>query len=125
MGEDLDYHFFDKDIAQYYEKEQQVGALLKWATGLTVFISCLGLLGLVIYTTTQRTKEIGCCWKVLGASVMQIVALISGGFLALVLIAFAIAAPVAWWGAHQWLQNFADRTELNGWVLPPVGWRWS
>jgi ABC-type antimicrobial peptide transport system permease subunit len=85
--DDFNYSFFDEDIAKYYAAEQNISSLLKWSTVLAIFISCLGLLGLVIYTTTQRTKEIG-VRKVLGASVSQIVSLISKDFILLVLFAF-------------------------------------
>ena len=84
--------------------------------GLAIFISCLGLLGLVIYTTTQRTKEIG-VRKVLGASVPQIVSLLSKDFVQLVLVAFVIAAPVAWWAMHKWLEDFAYRTSISWWIF--------
>jgi len=114
--DDFDYKFYDEDIAKYYDDEQHISSLLMWATGLAVFISCLGLLGLVIYTTTQRTKEIG-VRKVLGASVSQIVTMISKDFLLLIVIAFIIAAPLAWFGMHQWLQNFAYRTDISWWVF--------
>jgi ABC-type antimicrobial peptide transport system permease subunit len=114
--DDFDYSFFDEDIAKYYTAEQNIDSLLKWSTGLAIFISCLGLLGLVIYTTTQRTKEIG-VRKVLGASVSQIVSLISKDFILLVLFAFVIAAPLAWIGMNKWLQNFAFRTEISWWIF--------
>ncbi len=114
--DDFDYSFFDKDIAKYYEAEQHISSLLVWATGLAVFISCLGLLGLVIYTTALRTKEIG-VRKVLGASVRQIVTLISKDFLSLVAFAFIIAVPLAWLGMNKWLQNFAYRTEISWWIF--------
>jgi len=110
------YGFFDEDIAKYYQQEQNTSSLLNWATALSVFISCLGLLGLVIFSTTQRTKEIG-VRKVLGASVSQIIALISKDFLRLVLIAFIIAVPLAWIGMNQWLQNFASRTSISWWIF--------
>ena len=115
-ADDFDYSFFDEDLAKYYAAEQHISGLLIWATGLAIFISCLGLLGLVIYTTTQRTKEIG-VRKVLGASVAQIVSLISKDFVLLVMIAFVIAAPVAGFGMYKWLQNFAYRTEISWWVF--------
>jgi ABC-type antimicrobial peptide transport system permease subunit len=114
--DDFDYSFFDKDIAKYYTAEQNIDRLLKWSTALAIFISCLGLLGLVIYTTTQRTKEIG-VRKVLGASVSQIVSLISKDFILLVLYAFVIAAPLAWIGMNKWLQNFAFRTNISWWIF--------
>jgi putative ABC transport system permease protein len=114
--DDFDYKFFDQDIAKYYDAEQHISSLLMWATGLAVFISCLGLLGLVIYTTTQRTKEIG-VRKVLGASVSQIVTMISKDFMLLIIIAFIIAAPLAWLGMNKWLANFAYRTTISWWIF--------
>lgn len=114
--DDFDYSFFDEDIAKYYTAEQNIGSLLKWSTALAIFISCLGLLGLVIYTTTQRTKEIG-VRKVLGASISQIVSLISKDFILLVLFAFVIAVPLAWIGMNKWLQNFAFRTDISWWTF--------
>ncbi len=115
-GEDFNYDFFDESIARFYKSEQDISRLLKWATGLAVFISCLGLLGLVIYTTHLRVKEIG-VRKVLGASVGQIVSLLSKDFILLVLIAFVIAAPVAWWAMNKWLDNFVYRTAISWWIF--------
>ena len=114
--DDFEYHFVDDTIAKYYKAEQNISRLLTWATGLTIFISCLGLLGLVTYITHQRTKEIG-VRKVIGATVTQIVMLLSKDFIKLVLVAFFIAVPVSWWGAHQWLQNFAYRTTISAWIF--------
>ncbi len=118
--DDFTYSFFDEDIAKYYTAEQHISSLLKWATGLAIFISCLGLLGLVIYTTGQRTKEIG-IRKVLGASVSQIVSMISKEFMILVAVAFVIAAPVAWIGMSKWLENFAYRTDISWWIFLLAG----
>ena len=115
-ADDFEYSFFDEDIAKFYQAEQNISSLLIWATGLAIFISCLGLLGLVIYTTTQRTKEIG-VRKVLGASIAQIVGLISRDFMLLVLFAFVIAAPLAGIGMYKWLQNFAYRTDISWWIF--------
>ncbi len=112
--------FLDEDIAKGYTREQNLSNLLTWATGLAIFISSLGLLGLVMYTITQRTKEIG-VRKVLGASVSQIIALISKDFLRLVLIAFIIATPLAWIGINQWLQSFAYRTAVTWWIFGAAG----
>jgi hypothetical protein len=114
--EEFNYTFFDEDIAKFYVKEQNIARLLNWSTGLAVFISCLGLLGLVIYTTTQRVKEIG-VRKVLGASVSQIVSLLSKDFLQLVMFAFIIAAPLAWWAMNKWLEDFAFRTTISWWLF--------
>ena len=87
--DDFSYTFFDESIAAFYKSEQNI-SVVKWASGLCIFISCLGLLGLVIYITNTRSKEIG-IRKVLGASVVQIVSLLSRDFISLVLIAFTIA----------------------------------
>lgn len=114
--EEFRYNFVDEVIARFYKSEQDISRLLKWATGLAVFISCLGLLGLVIYTTNLRYKEMG-VRKVLGASVMQLFGLLSKDFIKLVLIAFVIASPLAWYGANKWLQNFTYRTEISWWVF--------
>ncbi len=115
-NEDFTYNFFDEDIAKYYKAEQNISSLLRWATGLAIFISCLGLLGLVIHTTNTRTKEIG-VRKVLGATVTQIVGLIAKDFIVLVLLAFVVAAPLAWIGMQKWLENFAYRTGISWWIF--------
>ena len=114
--EDFNYKFFDETIAKFYESEQNTSSLLKWATGLAILISCLGLLGLVIYTTNVRTKEIG-IRKILGASVTGIVSILSKDFVRLVLIAFVIAAPIAWWAIYKWLEDFAYRTTISWWIF--------
>ncbi len=119
-GADFKYTFFDESIANFYKKEKDISRLLTWAAGLCIFISCLGLLGLVIYITNTRTKEIG-VRKVLGASVAQLVTLLSKDFLSLILIAFIIALPLAWWALNNWLQDFAYRTSLSWWIFAASG----
>lgn len=114
--DDFDYTFLDASVASYYESEQNTGKLLNWATGLSVFISCLGLLGLAIHTTNQRTKEIG-IRKVMGATIAQIVSMLSIDFVKLIVLAFVIAVPIAWYALNQWLQNFAYHTSLNFWLF--------
>ncbi len=113
---DFSYEFLDESIAKFYKSEQDVSGLLKWATGLAIFISCMGLLGLVMFTTNQRTKEIG-VRKVLGASVAQIISILSTDFLKLVLIASIIAVPLTWWAMNKWLENFAFKTSVSWWVF--------
>lgn len=112
---DFSYSFLDESIAKFYQKEQQTQRLLKWATGFAILISCLGLLGLVIYTTNTRAKEIS-IRKVLGATVAQIVTVLSKDFVQLILIAFVIAAPIAWWASSDWLQNFSYRVNMSWWI---------
>jgi len=118
--DDFEYQFFDESIAGLYANEQNTVSLLNWATGLSVLISCLGLLGLTIYTTTQRTKEIG-VRKVLGATVTQIVMLLSTEMAWLILLAFVIVSPVALWAMSKWMQNFADHTNISWWIFALSG----
>lgn len=117
---DFSYKFFDDSIAAFYKADQNISKLLNWAAGLAILISCLGLLGLVIYTTNQRTKEIG-VRKVLGASITQVVTLLSKDFVKLVLIAFVIASPIAWWAMQKWLQNFEYRVTVSWWIFAVSG----
>ena len=117
---DFDYRFMDETIAKFYESEQHTASLLTWATGLAILISCLGLLGLVIYTTSIRTKEIG-IRKILGASVANIISILSKDFIQLVLLAFIIAAPLAWWASYKWLQDFVYRTNMSWWIFALSG----
>ncbi len=118
--DDFDYHFMDDTVAKFYTAEKNIEHLMYWATGLTIFISCLGLLGLAIYITNQRTKEIG-IRKVIGATVTQIVVLISKDFMRLIGLAILIAMPIAWWGSNEWLKNFAYKTTLSWWVFAAGG----
>jgi putative ABC transport system permease protein len=114
-NDDFEYHFLDDTIAKFYDTEKNTARLLIWSAGLTIFISCLGLLGLAIYITNQRTKEIG-IRKVIGASISQIVMLLSKDFLKLIGLAILIAIPIAWWGSNKWLENFAYKTSLS-WLV--------
>lgn len=119
-GADFSLRFMDETVEKFYRKETSMTKLLNWATGLTVLISCLGLLGLVIYTTERRVKEIG-VRKILGASIAQINVLLCKDFLVLVLIAFAVAAPIAWYGLNSWLQDYAYKTSLSWWIFLSSG----
>lgn len=113
------YTFLDESIRNFYENEKRTAKLVNTGAALTIFISCLGLFGLASFTATQRTKEIG-IRKVLGATAHNIVALLSKEFIVLVMIAFVIAAPAAWYAASQWLDGFAYRTPL-GWPVFALG----
>ncbi|HEU5054666.1 MAG TPA: ABC transporter permease [Hanamia sp.] len=113
---DFDYTFLDKKIENFYKADQQLSKLLAWASVVAVIISCLGLLGLVIFITNKRIKEIG-VRKILGASVRQIITLLSFDFVKLIAVAFVIAIPIAWWATHNWLQNFAYHTNLSWWIF--------
>lgn len=110
------YFFMDEFFNKQYSSEEKFGKLFLNFAILAIFISCLGLLGLASYSTLQRTKEIG-IRKTMGASVTNIVNLLSKGFLVLVFISFCIATPVAWLFMHHWLKDFAYRTTLDWWVF--------
>lgn len=117
---DFDYTFLDKKIENFYKADLQLSTLLTWASAVAIIISCLGLLGLVIFITNNRVKEIG-VRKILGASVTQIISLLSVDFAKLIFLAFVIAIPIAWWAMHNWLQNFAYHTGLSWWVFALSG----
>lgn len=115
-NKDFDYTFFDKSIENIYKSDIRLSTLLKWATGLAIFISCLGLLGLVSFMANRRIKEIG-IRKVLGASVAQIIVLLSKSLVKLILIASIIAIPAAWYFSNNWLQDFAFKISLSWWIF--------
>lgn len=117
---DFELTFMDETVERFYTQERSLSKLLNWAMGLSVLISCLGLLGLVIYTTERRTKEIG-IRKVLGASIAQLNVLLCKEFLMLVGIAFVIAAPIAYYGMDNWLNNYAFKTNLSWWIFALSG----
>jgi putative ABC transport system permease protein len=110
------YNFFDQTLAGQYLAEQTTQKIFTVFSSLAIFIACIGLLGLVAYTTQQRTREIS-IRKVLGASSTNIVNMLSKDFLKLVLLASLIGLPVAWWGMHKWLEDFAYRISINWWVF--------
>jgi len=110
------YKFSDEEYQKLYQSEQVVSQLANYFAFLAIFISCLGLLGLVIFTAEQRTKEFG-IRKVLGASPVILFNLLSKEFLMLVVVAIIIASPVAWYFSNQWLQDFAYKINLSWWVF--------
>jgi ABC-type antimicrobial peptide transport system permease subunit len=116
----FEYKFMDESIRLLYQKEETTAWLMNIATGITIFISCMGLFGLALFNARQRSREIG-IRKVLGASVTSIVSLLSTDFLKLVLLATAIASPVAWYFIHRWLQDFAYRIDIGAWVFVLAG----
>lgn len=118
--QDFNYTFFDESIAKLYKEEQNTAHLLNWAMGISMLISSMGLLGLVMHTSETRTKEVG-IRKVLGASVSNLVSILSADFIKLVVVAFALAAPLSWWGTHKWLEGFAYKTTISWWVFALSG----
>jgi putative ABC transport system permease protein len=116
----FDYHFLDEDFNKLYQAEQRTASLFALFSGLAIALACLGLFALAAFTTVQRTKEIG-IRKILGANVASITLLISKQFLLLVLIGILIASPLAWWAGKNWLQDFAYRININGWIFIGAG----
>jgi len=116
----FDYKFLDEDYRALYESENRVAQLSKYFAGLAILISCLGLFGLAAFTAQRRQKEIG-IRKVIGASVGSILALLSTGFLKLVLLAVLIAFPLAGWVMNEWLNNFAYHTQVNSIIFIIAG----
>lgn len=110
------YSFYDESIAQLYRQERNLGTLINLATGIAIFISCIGLFGLATLTAWQRTREIG-IRKVLGASVSGIATLLTREYVVLVILAFLIASPLAWWAMNKWLEGFVYRIEVNAWIF--------
>jgi len=114
------YSFLDESIGKLYADDLRTEWLANAAMGITVFVSCLGLLGLAIFSTQKRTREIG-IRKVLGATVSGIMAMLCKDIVRLILIALLIASPLAWYFMHNWLRGFAYRTALNAWVFVAAG----
>jgi putative ABC transport system permease protein len=119
-GNLFDYFFLDDHFNEQYKNDRLFGKVFAIFAGFAVFIACLGLLGLSLFATAQRTKEIG-VRKVLGASVTNIVALLSKDFIKLVVIAFVIASPAAWFIMHNWLRDFAYRINISWWIFFAAG----
>jgi putative ABC transport system permease protein len=107
-----EYQFLDEKIANFYKSEDQLSTLYKIFAGIAIFISCLGLYGLVSFMAVQRTKEVG-IRKTLGASVSNIVYLFSKEFTVLILVAFAISAPIGWYAMNKWLQAFTYKITVG------------
>ncbi|QHV94477.1 ABC transporter permease [Spirosoma endbachense] len=116
----LEYHFLDEQLARFYAEDRRRETLLIWIALATIFIACLGLFGLATYAAEQRIKEIG-VRKVLGASILNLTALLSKDFLKLVLIANGIAFPLGWWVTNQWLNEFAYHISVEWWVFVVAG----
>jgi putative ABC transport system permease protein len=116
----FEYTFLDQDFQRNYEKEARIEQLIRYFALIGIFIACLGLFGLATFTAEQRIKEIG-IRKVLGASVPNIVQLLSKDFVILVIVSILIASPIAWWVMNKWLQDFAYRINIEWWVFALAG----
>ena len=116
----FDYSFLNESISWLYEPENKTVWLVNVAMGITIFISCMGLFVLGMFTAERRTKEIG-IRKVLGASVSGIAGLLSKDFLKLIFISSIIAFPIAWWAMHSWLLNYPYRIDISWWIFLAAG----
>ena len=114
------YTFLDEEYNRLHQAEQRTGQIFASFAFLAVLLACLGLFGLAAFMAQQRTKEIG-IRKVLGATVANIVGLLSRDFVKLVLVAIVIAAPLAWYAMRRWLENFTYRIDLEWWVFAVAG----
>lgn len=116
----FNYYFLDDEFNAQYQSDQRFGEMFTLFASLAILIACFGLVGLSAYNILQRTKEVG-IRKVLGASVQNVVFILSKDFLLLVILSFVIAAPVSWLIMHHWLQDFAYRIAINWWVFGIAG----
>jgi len=116
----FEYEFLDDEIAHLYNRERDIARLMNAAMLTALFISCIGLFGLAMFAGVQRTKEIG-IRKVMGASFSDIFTLLTKDFIVLVLLAFIIASPIAWFLFNKWLQEFAYRISISWWIYTTAG----
>ena len=112
--------FLDEDIDRFYRAEERFSSIISWAGGISIFLACLGLLGLAALAAVNRRKEVG-IRRVLGASVTGIVRLLSKDFIKLVLIALSIASPIVWYLMNGWLENFAYSIDITWWMFSVAG----
>jgi len=119
-GQPINYSFMDEDYQSLYASEQRASDLAKFFGATAIFLSCLGLFGLAAFTAEKRKKEIG-VRKVMGASLISILTLVSKDFVSLILISILIAVPVAWYFANSWLQTYAFQTNLSWWIFAGSG----
>ncbi len=119
-GSSFQFDFLNESIAQLYEQERKTARLMDIAVIVSIFISCMGLFGLSMFTVARRTREIG-IRKIMGAGNTTIVILLTADFLLPVMLAFAIACPLAWYYMHLWLRDFAYRTTINWWLFGLAG----
>jgi putative ABC transport system permease protein len=119
-GYPLKYSFLDQNLDRFYKSEEKWSNIIGWAGGVSIFLACLGLFGLAALAAVNRTKEIG-IRKVLGASLVTIIGLLSKDFLRLVVIAFLIASPLSWYFMNKWLQHYAYQVHISWWVFVATG----
>jgi putative ABC transport system permease protein len=116
----FEYHFLDEKFDNFYKNEARWSAIAGWAGGISIFLACLGLFGLAALAAVNRTKEIG-IRKIMGATVTQVVSLLSKDFIKLIAIALVIASPLAWYFMQGWLQAYEWRIQITWWVFALAG----
>ena len=116
----FEYQFVDQEYEKKFEDESRVGKLSSIFAGLAIFISCLGIFGLASFMAEKRTKEIG-IRKVMGASVISLLGMLSKDFILLVLISFVVSIPTSFWVMSDWLNEYHYRTEIKWWVFAVAG----
>jgi putative ABC transport system permease protein len=119
-GFPLDYKFMDETYSAMYKAEERLASLIWIFTIMAILVGCMGLFGLASFSAEQRTKEIG-IRKVLGASLFNIVGLLSKSFVRLVVISSLLAFPIAWWAMNKWLEDYTYRIEIGWWVFVVAG----
>jgi putative ABC transport system permease protein len=119
-GLPIDFHFLDDDYDNLYRTEKRMGKIFGYFSLLAIIISCLGLIGLSLFMTERRTKEIG-IRKINGAKSIEIFYLLSGEYIIWVMISIIIACPIAWYAMNKWLQNFAYRVSIGWWIFALAG----
>jgi putative ABC transport system permease protein len=116
----FEFHFLDETIDKQYVKEIQTGEIFGYFALIAIFIACLGLYGLTLFTIENRIKEIG-IRKVLGASVLNILKIFFEDYLKLILISTVLACPLAWYAMNKWLENFAYKISISWWLFALAG----
>jgi putative ABC transport system permease protein len=116
----FEFTFLDVSFDSQYRNEVRFGRMVSLFSIISIVIACLGLLGLVSFTLSRKRKEI-CIRKVNGAMVSEVLAMLNRDFIKWVIIAFAVATPVAWYIMHKWLESFAYKTALSWWVFALAG----
>lgn len=116
----FEYNFLDDEYNKMYSADQRTSSLFKVFAFIAIFISCLGLFGLMTYTAQLKTREIG-TRKVLGATVLSVTGLLAKDFISLVLLAILVACPMGWYFMDRWLLDFAYRIQISWWVFPVAG----
>ncbi len=119
-NDNFSYNFFDKKLQTIYLSESRMASLFKYFSILVILIACMGLYGLTAFTIEQKSKEIG-VYKVMGATIPEVMLLFSKGYIFRIIIACIIASPIAYYFLHLWLENFAYKISLSWWIFPLAG----